>query len=223
MKLILALVMALNLTERVHAAKIAMIKLVLMPMAVLITMRIMIKVRTLELLSLKQTYKLYLSITWGFNWNGPWSHLGPWLLGSKKFGPWEIWVPRSLGPTWKSHVMIFVQGPILLGLIFLRDKGPKKSGAQMRLGTISVIASPEIKNTPFHSFWITFPLFRKYFLTVEILSYLMNLKKNRQSSSFFLLKWEFRSEFYSNWESTNSWNSWLTIEPKEDHTTMWVL
>ena len=52
----LELVMALTLTERVHAAKIRMIKLVLISMAVLIMMRIMIKVRTLELLSLKQVY-----------------------------------------------------------------------------------------------------------------------------------------------------------------------
>ena len=52
----LELVMALTSTERVHAAKIRMIKLVLISMAVLIMMRIMIKVRTLELLSLKQAY-----------------------------------------------------------------------------------------------------------------------------------------------------------------------
>ena len=52
----LELVMALTLTERVHVAKIRMIKLVLISTAVLIMMRIMIKVRTLELLSLKQAY-----------------------------------------------------------------------------------------------------------------------------------------------------------------------
>ena len=52
----LELVMALTSTERVHAAKIRMIKLVLISTAVLIMMKIMIKVRTLELLSLKQAY-----------------------------------------------------------------------------------------------------------------------------------------------------------------------
>ena len=52
----LELVMALTLTERVRAAKIRMIKLVLISTAVLIMTRIMIKVRTLELLSLKQVY-----------------------------------------------------------------------------------------------------------------------------------------------------------------------
>ena len=52
----LELVMALTLTERVHAAKIRMIKLVLISTAVLIIMIIMIKVRTLELLSLKKAY-----------------------------------------------------------------------------------------------------------------------------------------------------------------------
>ena len=40
----------------------------------------------------------------GDKWNGPQSHLGPWLLLSKKFGPWEIWVPRNLDPKWKSYV-----------------------------------------------------------------------------------------------------------------------
>ena len=48
MKKNLELVMALTLTERVHAAKIMIIKLVLISTAVLIMMRIMIKVRTLE-------------------------------------------------------------------------------------------------------------------------------------------------------------------------------
>ena len=49
MKKNLELVMALTLTERVHAAKIMIIKLVLISTVVLIMMRIMIKVRTLEL------------------------------------------------------------------------------------------------------------------------------------------------------------------------------
>ena len=52
----LELVMALTLTERVLAVKIMIIKLVLISTVVLIMMRIMIKVRTLELLSLKQAY-----------------------------------------------------------------------------------------------------------------------------------------------------------------------
>ena len=56
MKKNLELVMALTSTERVHAAKIRMIKLVLISTVVLIMMRIMIKVRTLEFLSLKQAY-----------------------------------------------------------------------------------------------------------------------------------------------------------------------
>ena len=45
----LELVMALTLTERVLAVKIMIIKLVLISTVVLIMMRIMIKVRTLEL------------------------------------------------------------------------------------------------------------------------------------------------------------------------------
>ena len=51
------------------------------------------------------------------------------------FGSQEIWSPRSLGPAWKSHVMIFMQDSNFLGTI---SQGPKKSAAQMRLGTISV-------------------------------------------------------------------------------------
>ena len=41
---------------------------------------------------------------WGCNWNGPRSHLGPWLFWSprnlvpEKFGPQEIWSPRNLVP-----------------------------------------------------------------------------------------------------------------------------
>ena len=50
MKKNLELVMALTLTERVLAVKIMIIKLVLISTVVLIMMRIMIKVRTLELL-----------------------------------------------------------------------------------------------------------------------------------------------------------------------------
>ena len=38
------------------------------------------------------------------------------------FGPWEIWAPRSLGPAWKNHVMIFMRGPNFLGPIFLGDQ-----------------------------------------------------------------------------------------------------
>ena len=82
----------------------------------------------------------------------------------KKFGPREIWSPRNLGhrkfdpknvgPCMKMpyndfHVgtkflgaQIF-QGPNFLGTKFLRDQiswGPKKSGAQMRTRTISVLA-----------------------------------------------------------------------------------
>ena len=40
----------------------------------------------------------------GYNWNGPRTHLVPWLkwsprnLVSEKFEPQEIWAPRSLGP-----------------------------------------------------------------------------------------------------------------------------
>ena len=39
-----------------------------------------------------------------YNWNGPQSHLGPWLfwaprnLGPEKFGPQEVWFPRNMGP-----------------------------------------------------------------------------------------------------------------------------
>ena len=57
MKLNLALVMALNLTERVHVAKMTILILVLKAKAVLIIMRTMIKVRTLELFII-ETYIL---------------------------------------------------------------------------------------------------------------------------------------------------------------------
>ena len=66
------------------------------------------------------------------------------FLVPKKFGPWEVWAQRNLLPAWNSLYSIFMQGPTFLGPKFLRDQiswGPKKSGAQMRSGTISVTAS----------------------------------------------------------------------------------
>ena len=62
------------------------------------------------------------------------------------FGPQEIWSPRNLchekfGPSevWslhENHYMAFYAGTKLLGAQIYR--GPKKSRAQMRSGTISV-------------------------------------------------------------------------------------
>ena len=68
----------------------------------------------------------------------------PKNLGSKKFGSREIWSLHE------NHQMAFScgaqtsLGPNFLGTKFLRaqiSRGPKKSGAQMRSKTISVIAS----------------------------------------------------------------------------------
>ena len=72
-------------------------------------------------------------------WNGPWSHLVPWLFWSprnlipEKFGPLEIWAPRNLVPAWKSLYTIFMQGPTFLGPKFLRDQsshGPNFLGTK---------------------------------------------------------------------------------------------
>ena len=65
------------------------------------------------------------------------------FLVPEKFGPNESWSPRNLVPTLKSLYGIFMQGPTFLGTKFLQAQsfqGPKMSGAQMRLGTISVTA-----------------------------------------------------------------------------------
>ena len=70
---------------------------------------------------------------------------GPW-----EFGPQEIWASRKLVPAWKCYVMIFMQGSNFSGPKFLWDQiswGPKRTGAQMGPGTISVIA----KATPWLS------------------------------------------------------------------------
>ena len=83
----------------------------------------------------------------------------PWNLGFDKFWPQEIWVPRNLilmkfGPRRKiiiRHLYAgtkFVEAQTSWGPNFLRTKflgdqisrGPKKSGAKMRSGTISVTA-----------------------------------------------------------------------------------
>ena len=87
------------------------------------------------------------------------------ILGPDFFGPQEIWSPRISGPAWNLHVMIFMRGPNFLGTKFLGNQifwgpnffrskflkdqiswGSKKSGAQMRLGTISDIATFRAKN-----------------------------------------------------------------------------
>ena len=58
------------------------------------------------------------------------------------FGLREIWAPRKLVPALKCYKMIFMHGPNFSGPKLLRDQifwGPKKPGAQMRSGTISVM------------------------------------------------------------------------------------
>ena len=57
------------------------------------------------------------------------------FLVPKKFGPWEVWTPRSLGPTWKNYEMIFMWGPNFLGTIFLGDQsswGPNLGTKKIR-------------------------------------------------------------------------------------------
>ena len=60
------------------------------------------------------------------NWNGPQSHLGPWLLVPEKFGPQEIWLPRNLVPTWKSSHGFFMRCPNFSGTKKVR--GPNEIG-----------------------------------------------------------------------------------------------
>jgi len=62
------------------------------------------------------------------------------------FGPQEIWAPRNLGPKKIEPLMKIITWLFHVGHKFFKvlgaqiSCGPKKSGAQMRLGTISVIA-----------------------------------------------------------------------------------
>ena len=68
------------------------------------------------------------SVTFGYNWTGPRSHLGampfwaPRNLVPDKFGPRKIWASRMLVPAWKSHMMIFMRRLNFLGLNFLADQ-----------------------------------------------------------------------------------------------------
>ena len=67
------------------------------------------------------------NLIWAPDFFGPQEIWSPKNLGCKKFGPWEIWTPH------KNHYMAFS----CRGQIY---RGPKKSGAQMRMGTISAVA-----------------------------------------------------------------------------------
>ena len=76
----------------------------------------------------------------------------PNLIWAPEFlGPHKIWALRNLGPkkaSFEKAMTTFMRGPYFLGTKFLGAQisqgtnfvGPKKSGSQMRLGTISVIA-----------------------------------------------------------------------------------
>jgi hypothetical protein len=99
----------------------------------------------------------------GYNLNGPQYHLVPLtFLVHKKFGPREIWDPRSLvhekygtQEIWSPHEnqhMAFSfgaqtsRGPNFSGPKFLGVQiswEPKKPGAKIRLGTISVTAKKD--------------------------------------------------------------------------------
>ena len=94
-------------------------------------------------------FKFCHNIRNGYNWNGPRSHLGPWHfwspgnLGSEKFGPHKKKSYDDFHAGTKFLGAHISQGPNFLGPKFLVDQiswGPKKPGAQMRFGTISVIA-----------------------------------------------------------------------------------
>ena len=77
-------------------------------------------------------------LIWAFDFFGPQGYRSPRNLVPEKFGSQEIWAPRNL-----ATIMIFMQEPNFPAPKFPRAQiswGPKKSGAQMRLGTISVIA-----------------------------------------------------------------------------------
>ena len=59
----------------------------------------------------------------------------------KKFGLLEVWTQRNSVPSWNCH-MIFLRGLNFLRLKFHGAQislGPKKWGAQMRSGTISIL------------------------------------------------------------------------------------
>ena len=88
----------------------------------------------------------------GYNWNGPRSHLAPWIFWvPKKFGPCEIWILRNLVPEWKSLYGISMQGPTFLGPKF---QEPKISEVKMRSGLFLWL--PGFKKYG-RCFWIIWP------------------------------------------------------------------
>ena len=78
------------------------------------------------------------NLIWAPDFFGPREIWAPRSLVPEEYGPQEIWSPHE-----NHHMAFFMQGPNFLGSKFLGDQiswGPKKSGAQMRTGTISVVA-----------------------------------------------------------------------------------
>jgi len=79
----------------------------------------------------------------GCNWNGPQSHLGPWLFWSprnvvpKKCGPQEIWSPRNLDPNkfglWEICSPKKFE-PRMKIITWLFHAGPKPLGDQISWG-----------------------------------------------------------------------------------------
>ena len=84
------------------------------------------------------------SLLWGYKWNGPQSHLGPWLFWSprnldpEKFGPREVWAPHEKAMWWFSCGDQISWGPYFSGTKLLGAKiswGPKLLGDQKSQGS----------------------------------------------------------------------------------------
>ena len=87
------------------------------------------------------------NIFFDYNWNGPLSHLGPWL-----FRP-----PRNLVPSWESFYDIFMQGKNFQGPKVLRDQksqGPKCDRGPFQLQPIFCLEQSQ--NTFVAQLWILY-------------------------------------------------------------------
>ena len=81
----------------------------------------------------KPEQRLETCVFFGYNWNGPQSHLGPWLfwaprnlgpqnLGPEKFGPQDVWVPHEKAVWWFACGEQLFWDPYFSGTKFIGDQ-----------------------------------------------------------------------------------------------------
>ena len=147
---------------------------------------------------------------WSQSYSGPWLFWSSRNLGPEKFGPPEVWSLRNIGPEKIGPFTKIItdlsceakllwdqicRGPNILWPKVLGTQiswGPKKSGDQMRLGTISVTSSFKARSR--------FDFLRWAFKPPTVNLSLISVAINWINSQYFLLGkytlvWQASSDF----------------------------